>query len=55
MDLECVKYKELVDGDQPICRHPDDYCQFRQSCLIHFMEKENRRQAARKREKKREQ
>ncbi|OCC14372.1 hypothetical protein DBT_2245 [Dissulfuribacter thermophilus] len=22
------------------CRHPHDYCQFRQSCIIYFLEKE---------------
>ncbi len=25
------------------CRHPSDYCQFRQACMIHFLEKERRR------------
>jgi hypothetical protein len=25
------------------CRHPDDYCQYRQSCMIHFLDQEKRR------------
>jgi len=47
MDLVCEKYKEKVDSEAPECRHPDDYCQFRTSCMIQFMEKENRREQAR--------
>ena len=43
MELECTKYKEAVSGDNPVCRHPDDYCQYRNSCIVQFMEKENRR------------
>ena len=43
MELVCEKYKETVDPDNPVCRHPDDYCQTRTGCLIHFMEKENKR------------
>ncbi len=29
------------------CRHPTDYCQFRQACMIHFLEQERRREGAR--------
>ena len=43
MELICEKYKEKVDPDEPVCRHPDDYCQTRSACMIHFLEKENRR------------
>jgi len=25
------------------CRHPGDYCQFRQACMVHFLEKENKK------------
>ncbi len=25
------------------CRHPNDYCQYRQACMIHFYDMENRR------------
>jgi len=44
MELECEKYKETVNSSDPVCRHPDDYCQFRSACMIHFMEKENKRE-----------
>ncbi len=44
MELICEKYKDKVDSDNPVCRHPDDYCQTRSGCMIHFLEKENRRQ-----------
>lgn len=26
------------------CSHPDDYCQFRKKCLIHFFDQENKRE-----------
>jgi len=48
VQLECEKYKDKVDSDAPVCRHADDYCQFRSSCIIHFMEKENRRKQSRR-------
>jgi len=44
MELECEKYKEKVDSENAVCRHPDDYCQFRSGCIIRFMEKERRGQ-----------
>ncbi|MCI5148063.1 MAG: RNA polymerase II-associated protein [Candidatus Electrothrix sp. MAN1_4] len=42
MELECAKYGEKMDADQAMCRHPGDYCQHRTSCMIQFMERENR-------------
>jgi len=44
MDLICEKYKEKIDSANPVCRHPDDYCQTRDACMIHFLEKERRRE-----------
>ncbi len=44
MELVCEKYKEKVDSDEPVCRHPDDYCQTRISCIIQYMEKERKRE-----------
>ncbi len=41
MELECAKYHEKMDSEQAVCRHPNDYCQHRQACMIHFIEKEN--------------
>jgi hypothetical protein len=52
LQLVCEKHKDKVDPDDPVCRHPYDYCQFRTSCIIHFMEKENQREQARKEKKK---
>ena len=42
MELECAKYGEKMEGEQATCRHPGDYCQHRQSCMIQFIERENR-------------
>jgi hypothetical protein len=44
MELECEKYKETVDSVPPVCRHPNDFCQFRTGCIVNFMEKENKRE-----------
>lgn len=43
MELVCEKYKDKVDSDNPVCRHPDDFCQTRSGCIIHYMEKERER------------
>ncbi len=40
MELLCEKYKEKVDSENARCAHPVEYCRFRTSCIIHFMEKE---------------
>ena len=45
MELECAKYGEKMDAEQAACRHPGDYCQHRKSCMIQFMERENRGKA----------
>ncbi len=42
MELECVKYGEKMDAEQAACRHPGEYCQHRKSCMIQFIERENR-------------
>jgi hypothetical protein len=52
MLLECDKYKESMEAEEAICRHPDDYCQNRNSCMIQFLEKERKREEARKEAKK---
>ncbi len=36
MELECEKYKEKMDPVGAHCRHPEDYCKYRTSCVIHF-------------------
>lgn len=52
MKLVCEKYKESMDSEGAACRHPDDYCSTRSSCMIYFIEKERRR--AEKTEKEKE-
>jgi hypothetical protein len=42
MELECAKYGDKMDAEQAACRHPGDYCQHRQSCMIQFIERENK-------------
>ncbi|MDD5153942.1 MAG: ferredoxin [Desulfovibrionales bacterium] len=37
----CQKYQEPIKTKPPACPHPLDYCQFRSSCPVHFLEKEN--------------
>jgi phosphoribosyl-AMP cyclohydrolase len=52
LDLLCEKYKEKVDSDQAVCSHPVEYCRFRTSCMIHFIEKENKREQRSKKQEK---
>ena len=42
MEVECIKYGEKMDSADAACRHPGDYCQYRTSCMIQFIERENR-------------
>ena len=42
MDLICEKHQDKVDSENPRCSHPDEYCKFRTSCMIAFLEKENK-------------
>jgi hypothetical protein len=49
MELECAKYGEKMDSAQAVCKHPGDYCQYRTSCMIQFItreQKESRAEAA---------
>ncbi len=44
MDDSALGYCQKDARETPLdkgCRHPKDYCQFRQACMIHFLEKEN--------------
>ena len=43
MELECAKYREKKDSSQARCGHPKEYCQHRNSCMIQFIERENRK------------
>jgi len=44
MELICEKYQEKVDSKDPVCRHAEDYCRTRTSCIIRYMEKEKQRE-----------
>jgi len=52
MQLQCDKYKEIMAAEEAECRHPDDYCQTRMSCMIQFLEKERKREEIKKEAKK---
>ncbi len=52
MQLQCEKYKESMEAEEAECRHPDDYCQTRTSCMIQFLEKERKREEAREEAKR---
>ena len=43
MQLVCEKYKEKMAADEARCRHAQEYCKFRSSCMIHFLERERGR------------
>ena len=45
MKLLCEKYKEEMSQKEAVCRHPNEYCKFRSSCLIHFISRENSKEA----------
>lgn len=34
--LRCEKYNEIVDIENNPCPHPDDYCRFRNMCIINY-------------------
>ena len=52
MKLVCEKYKEEMESDFAVCRHPVEYCKFRKSCIIHFISKEKQSGRDLNREKK---
>jgi len=39
----CQKDNKKVSLDNG-CLHPNDYCQYRQSCLVHYFEQEKKRE-----------
>lgn len=42
MELICEKYKKKVSSGDAKCSHEGEYCKFRTSCMIHFLEKEHK-------------
>lgn len=52
MKITCEKYKESMAAENAACRHPDDYCASRTSCMIHYLEKERKREQTQRKTKK---
>lgn len=42
MELECLKFNEKMPSEGAHCRHLEGYCKYRTSCIIYFIEKENK-------------
>ncbi len=42
MEYYCEKDNRQTDISKG-CRHPNDFCQHRQACMIHFLEQEEKR------------
>jgi len=42
MEYYCEKDNRQTDISKG-CRHPKDFCQHRQACMIHFLEQEEKR------------
>ena len=40
-----------MESEDAECKHPNDYCQTRSSCMICYMEKERKREQARQEKK----
>jgi hypothetical protein len=40
VELTCEKYKEKLKNGEAICSHPEEYCKFREACIINFMTRE---------------
>ncbi len=51
MELICEKYKEKMKAEDAKCLHPKEYCKFRTSCIITFIEKDKEKEKAGKKEK----
>ena len=47
MELTCEKYDQKMDSEAARCQHPDEYCKFRSSCIIHYIGKEQARESNR--------
>ena len=44
MQLFCEKYKVVVeDGEHAVCEHLEEYCKFREACIINFITREKMR------------
>ncbi len=51
MEYYCEKDNRQTDISKG-CRHPNDFCQHRQACMIHYLEQEARREEGKQAEDK---
>lgn len=47
MDLFCEKYKIKISREGAVCTHLEEYCKFREACIINFMTRERQREERR--------
>jgi hypothetical protein len=47
VDLICEKYKMKVEAESAVCEHLEEYCKFREACIINFMTRERLREERR--------
>jgi hypothetical protein len=50
VELTCEKYKEKLKNGEAVCGHPEEYCKFREACIINFMTRELDREKRQTRE-----
>lgn len=44
MDLFCEKYKKKLSREEGVCTHLEEYCKFRESCIVNYMTRERQRE-----------
>jgi phosphoribosyl-AMP cyclohydrolase len=44
MDLICEKYKKKLSGEGALCVNLEEYCKFREACIVNFMTRERLRE-----------
>lgn len=54
VELFCEKHQKMIKADKPRCAHGREYCRFRSSCIIHFMEQEEKREQRKKEQEKKD-
>lgn len=50
MDLFCEKYRIKISREGAVCTHLEEYCKFREACIINFMTRERQREERRNEE-----
>ncbi len=47
MDLICEKYQKKFSAEDAVCAHLEEYCRFREACIINFTTREQQREERR--------